>query len=371
VNGPAPRRALGQSGRPADAFVGRRDELAVISSYVDAIVSGSPWVIWVEGDAGSGKTALVRQALSGLSSEVRVLQATADELSADVEFAVVDQLAAIRGRSGFVAGLELLAHIGEAEDSGPVIVVVEDLHWADTASRQALLTLARRLDQDRVLMILTSRPGGAPDGWDRFRLDSARCASISVGPLSVAEVAALAQAVGVPLGPGGAERLHRHTDGHPLYARTLLAELDPAQLAAGGDLPVPRSLAMTIVATLTTLPTSARELASALAVLNQRVPLTLAGQVAGTTDTAMALEHLLPTGFVEWRPREQGTPVELTHPLFRMAIYDDLSPTFRRRYHLAAAALVDAPMALEHRAAAADGPDDDLAAALANAAEAR
>ena len=209
MNGPTPRRALGQSGRPADAFVGRRDELAVIASYVDAIVSGSPWVIWVEGDAGSGKTTLVRQALSGLSAEVRVLQATADELSADVEFAVVDQLRAIRGRSGFVAGLELLAHIGEAEDSGPVIVVVEDLHWADTASRQALLTLARRLDQDRVLMILTSRPGGAPDRWDRFRLDSGRCASISVGPLSVAEVAALAQAVGVPLEPGGAERLHR------------------------------------------------------------------------------------------------------------------------------------------------------------------
>ena len=328
-------------------------------------------MIWVEGDAGSGKTALVRQAMSGLSAEVRVLQAAADELSADVEFAVVEQLAAIRGRSGFAAGLELLAHIGAAEDSGPVVVVVEDLHWADAASRQALLTLARRLDQDRVLLILTSRPGARPDGWDRFRLDSARCASVSIGPLSVAEVAALARAVGVPLGPGGAERLHRHTKGHPLYARTLLAELDSAQLAAGGDLPVPRSLASTIVATLTNLPKPARELASALAVLNQRVPLTVAGQVAGTTDAAMALEHLLPTGFARWLPREQGTPVELTHPLFRMAIYDDLSPTFRRRYHLAAAALADAPTALEHRVAAADGPDDDLAAALADAARDR
>lgn len=90
----------------------------MISSYVDAIVSGSPWVIWVEGDAGSGKTALVHQALSGLSSEVRMLQATADELSADVEFAVVDQLAAIRGRSGFVADLELLAHIGGPKTAG-------------------------------------------------------------------------------------------------------------------------------------------------------------------------------------------------------------------------------------------------------------
>jgi Ni2+-binding GTPase involved in maturation of urease and hydrogenase len=52
-------------------------------------------VIWVEGEAGSGKTALVRQAVSRLSSEIRVPQATANELSTDVEFAVVDQLAAV------------------------------------------------------------------------------------------------------------------------------------------------------------------------------------------------------------------------------------------------------------------------------------
>jgi DNA-binding CsgD family transcriptional regulator/tetratricopeptide (TPR) repeat protein len=351
--------------------VGRRDELAVISSHVAAIVSGVPWVVWVEGDAGSGKTTLVRQAVSRLPAGVRVLQAVADELSAGVEFAVVDQLVTISARNAFAAGLELLRYVADAENSGPAVVVVEDLHWADAASRQALLTLARRLEQDQVMLIVTSRPGAAPDGWDRFRLDSARCVPISTGPLSVAEVAALARAVGVPLGPHSAERLHRHTSGNPLYVQTLLTELDPAQLGGEDELPVPRSLASVIVATLAGRPDPARELASALAVLNQRVALAVAGQVADSADAAAALEHLIPTGFIQWWPREPGTPVGFAHPLFRMAIYDDLSPTLRRRYHLAAAAFTDAPAALEHRVAAADGPDEELAAALADAARVR
>ena len=351
--------------------MGRRDELAVISSHAEAMVSGVPWVIWIEGEAGSGKTTLVRRAVSQLPAGIRVVQAAADELAADVEFAVVDQLAVIHARTAFAAGLELLRHVTDADDAGPVVVVVEDLHWADAASRQALLTMARRLEQDRVMLIVTSRPGGAPDGWDRFRLDPARCVPISTAPLSAGEVAALAQAVGISLGPHGAERLQRHTSGNPLYVRTLLTELDPGQLAGEGELPVPRSLAAVIVATLADQPDPARELASALAVVNQRVPLAVAAQVAGSADAAAALEHLIPTGFIQWWPREPGTPVGFAHPLFRMAIYDDLSPTLRRRYHLAAAAFADAPAALDHRVAAADGPDEDLAAALADAARDR
>ncbi len=269
----------------------------------------------------------------------------------------------------FGAGLELLEHLGHLEDHGPVAIVVEDLHWADLASRQALLTVAKRLDQDRVILIVSSRPETATDGWDRFRLGSQRCTSLLTRPFSVHDVAALAEAMDVPLDPGGPERLHRHTNGHPLYVRTLLLELDREQLVGVGDLPVPRSLASTIVAALMELPELARELASALSVLNQRVPLAVAGRVAESGDAAGALEHLLPTGFVEWWPREHGTPVELAHPLIRTAIYDDLSPTARRRLHRAAAALVDdAQTALEHRVAAADGPDDDLAELLVEAA---
>jgi ATP/maltotriose-dependent transcriptional regulator MalT len=351
-----------------DSFVGRELELEALASYAAAAIVGESRVAWVEGDPGSGKTALVHQAMTHLSPSIQVLRAVSDELAVDVPFAVVDQLAPVRDRNPFSAGLHLLDHLAGLESAGPVVLLVEDLHWADALSRQALLVMAQRLDGDRVFVIVTSRPGGAPDGWERFRLSSDRCASVTVGPFSVDEVSTLADRLGAALTPKHADRLHRHTKGHPLYTRALLVELTPAQLASNDELHVPRTLAATMLATLSQLPGPARDLASALAVVNQRIPLSKIGRIAGTIDAAEALEHLLPTGFVVWSPREPGTPVELAHPLFRIAIYDDLSPTRRRQLHRAAAELVDAKAALSHRLAAADGPDDRLANELVEAA---
>ena len=356
---------------PQIGFVGRQQELETLSSVVGTVTSGASRVVWVEGEAGSGKTSFVRQALSQLPPDIRIRRATGEELAAEVEFAVMDQLTSVDSRSPFAAGLELLTRIHENDDEDPVVVVVEDLHWADTASRQALLTFARRLEQDRVLLIVTSRPRATSDGWERLKLDSARCTVLSVEPFSIGDVAALAELLDLPLAPESTERLHHHTDGHPLYVRMLLAEVHPEALTSGADLPVPRSLASTIVATLAGLPEPARRMASALAVFNCPTPLAILGQVAGTTDSTTALELLLTTGFVQWAPRENGCPVKFSHPLYRLAVYDDLTPTLRRHYHLEAAALTDASTALDHRFAAADGPDQALAEVLARAARER
>jgi DNA-binding CsgD family transcriptional regulator len=366
VSRPAP--VVPNAHEPPVGFVGRQRELEALSSIAGTVMSGASRVVWVEGEAGSGKTSLVRQALSQLPPNVRIRRATGEELAVEVEFAVMDQLTTVDSRSPFAAGLELLTRIHENDHEEPVVVVVEDLHWADTASRQALLTFARRLEQDRVLLIVTSRPRATSDGWERLQLDPARCTVLSVEPFSIADVAALAELLDLPLGPESTERLHHHTDGHPLYVRMLLAEVDPEALASGADLPVPRSLASTIVATLAGLPEPARRLASALAVFNCPTPLAMLGQVAGITDSTTALELLLATGFVQWSPREDGSPVDFSHPLHRLAIYDDLTPSLRRHYHLEAAALADASTALDHRFAAADGPDQALAEALAEAA---
>ena len=83
---------------------------------------------------------------------------------------VLTGLAPIGARDAFAAGMEMLALLGAAQDAGPVAVVVEDLHWADTASCQALLTVARRLDRDKVVFLVSSRPGPRADGWERFCL---------------------------------------------------------------------------------------------------------------------------------------------------------------------------------------------------------
>lgn len=183
-----------------------------------------------------------------------------------------------------------------------------------------------------------------------------------LGGLSVAEVGELARRVGKPLTRGHAERLHQHTQGHALYAWILLTELTPGQLAVpDGELPAPRSLASATVAQLAALPPDARVLAAALSVVNRRSPLSVVGRIAGLAQPTPALQCLLTTGFVTWRPAEAGTPVQFAHPLYRAAIYSDLSPVQRQALHRAAAREADADAALAHLVAATDHADDNLA----------
>ena len=126
----------------------------------------------------------------------------------------------------FAAGLALLDRFGQTQGSGPTVVVVEDLHWADRESRLALLTAAQRLDRDAVVMVVTSRPdAGRDDGWDRFCVDDSRCRRLVLGGLGPEDVAEMGRHAGVSLTRGAAERLHAHTGGHPLYVRTLLREV--------------------------------------------------------------------------------------------------------------------------------------------------
>ena len=145
-------------------------------------------------------------------------------------------------------------------------------------------------------------------------------------------------------------------------------ELTPAELRATGDLPAPRSLASAVTARLSNVSASARDLAAALAVTNQREPLAVIGRVAGIAEPLEALESLLPTGFVRWEHRVPGSPVEFTHPLYRQAIYDDLAPTRRRDLHRSAAQILTPAAVLAHRVAATDGADEDLADELEQAA---
>ena len=343
-------------------FVGRDAELAAVAARVDAAVAGQAQVAWIEGAPGSGKTALLREVLARLPTACQVLRAEADELAGDVPLGVLTGLAPIGSGNAFEAGMELLALLGAAQDTGPVAAVVEDLHWADAASCQALLTAARRLDRDKVVFLISSRPGPRDDGWERFCLDPDRCLRVVLGGLSVAEVSELARRTGKDLSPRYAGRLHRHTGGHALYVRTLLSELTQEQLTVpDGELPAPRSLASATVAQLAALPPDARMLAAALSVVNRRSALAEVGRIAGLRQPTPALESLLTAGFVTWEPGEMHTPVRFTHPLYRAAVYDDLSPTRRQALHYAAAQVLDAGAALAHRVAAADQVDDRLA----------
>jgi predicted ATPase len=355
--------------------VGRGDELAAIASVAGDAASGRPWVVWINGEAGSGKTALLRAALSALPEGFTVLAAEADELSGDIPFHLARQPGAASATAAFPVGLELLQGWSRAEEAGPAVVAIEDLHWADSGSWLALLSAVRRLGHDRILVLVTSRPEPVvADGWERMRFDPDRCLGVALGPLSppeVAEVAEMARRSGVRLSFQAAERLCRHAGGHPLYIRTLLSELAPERLAAAdGELPAPRSLALATLARLAALPPDARSLAAALAVMNQRIPLPVAAAVAGVDHPARALDDLLGTGFVSWQPDGQLPLLQYAHPLYRAAVYADLPPTRCQELHRRAADLVDGEAALAHRVAAADSTDDTLADQADHAARA-
>jgi DNA-binding CsgD family transcriptional regulator len=352
-------------------FVGREAELAIMSTAAEGALAGKARVIWVSGDPGSGKTGLIRAFLDDLPSDFKVMQAEADELASDMAFDLVGQLGEIVSSDPFNAGLQLLDVLAEARGDRPLVLVLEDLHWADSASRLALLTLVRRLGSDKVLVIASSRREALTDDWERFIEDPERCTRVELGPLSAEDIARLADRHGITLSQGAAERLEEHTRGLVLYVRTLLAELPDERLNSGdGDLPAPRSLASTTIGRVAELPTESQQLVGALAVANQRIALNTVGQIAGLSDPTRALEALLATGLVEWSPSELGTPIEFAHPLFRAAVYDDLAPMTRRVLHQHAAQSLDARAALSHRVAAADPADSQLIGDLAAAAQA-
>lgn len=241
--------------------------------------------------------------------------------------------------------------------------MIEDLHWADALSREALLILARRLSADRALIIVTTRPGAAAaDGWERFSLDTRRCESIQLAPLTSIEITELTAHFGVTLTPASAQRLEAHTAGHALYVTMLLAELRPEQLAAAvGDLPAPHSLSATTAARLGELPSSAVLLASALAVLGRPVELPVVARVSGIDAASSAVDALVASDLVTLSTGSGLTVVGFAHPLLRAAVYGDLSPLRRQQLHLAAARELGPVAGLPHRVSAADGPDDMLA----------
>ena len=363
-------RGQGGPGIAATRFVGRQAELDALAVAATEVAAGDARIVFVEGAAGSGKTELVRHATATLLGEFRVLRAEADELGPDAEMHVAAQLGVDTSATPFAGGLALLEHIGELQADGPVAVILEDLHWVDTASQHTILAALRRLDQDHVLVLVTSRPPGSDGhvedpGWERLRADPHRSRRIAVGALSVQDVAALAAAVGRPLTTGAAERLHRHTAGHALHTATLLAELSDEQLRGAEDeLPAPRSLAALTLARLAGGSGDALAMVSLLAVLNRRTSLAELGRLSGIADPTAALDELLATGVVTWEPSEPLTPVSFTHPLHRAAVYEDLSPVRRRELHDAAARSADRATSLQHRVAASDSTDEVLAVEL-------
>ncbi|MFJ8588841.1 ATP-binding protein [Streptomyces sp. NPDC093595] len=371
-------------------FSGRRDELARLRADLAAAHAGGRLVV-VEGPPGIGKTALVRRFLRQ-SAPARTLTASGDESEAALAYGVLLQLlrqtpaggpAAGDGaldhghgpRGGqpdpYAAGTRLLDALTRyARAAGPVVVVVDDAHWADPPSLRALTFALRRLRGERVLTVLAVRDAAdprLPEGLRRLIADE-ETSRVTLHGLGARELCELSEAFlpgRLPL--PSARRLRDHTDGNPEHVRALLRQVPPEDLAdPDTPLPAPRSYALPVLADLERCDAPTRAFVVAAGVLGTACPVTLAARLAGTSDPLAAVEQAVRRGLLR-EHAAAGTPtVVFPHPLVRAAVYHSLGAARRTALHAAAARLVDdAVAAVHHKLRAAPGTDGMLARELA------
>jgi DNA-binding CsgD family transcriptional regulator len=368
-------------------LAGREAEQRRIDQLLQRAVAGSSGVLVLRGDPGIGKTALIDYAASR-AGPMRVLRTTGIEAESELGFAGLysllhrvaaylkalpeRQAAALRcalglgydeappDRLAVAAGTHgLLTTVAEVD---PLLILVDDLHWVDPASQEALLFALRRLDRDAIACLLTLRPdtpapAGLPcqdvTGLDRDAVE--RLIEAVSGTTPASEVT---------------RRLFAETGGNPLALVELSAALTAEQLH-GAELPEAplepgAAIRQRFAARLDQLSPSARTTLMVAAAAGRCFPAEVKAAAArlGVVD-ASALGEAEAADLI----RLTSTGIEFSHPLVRSLAYHVAVPAQRRAAHLALAlAGTETERAAWHLAAAATGPDDDAAVALDAAA---
>jgi DNA-binding CsgD family transcriptional regulator len=384
----------GSASRPArNVFVGREYEVAVLRAAWQSAVGGSARVVAIEGDPGIGKTALVETLLADIPAPVvRVAGVSAES---KYPWRILDEItrrlakARPEGHPGHMDPLASPSFVGQGltealQAAGEVILLIDDAQWADRASMAALQYTARRLRDDPVLLILAYRrhgddsqlefqtvSPGLSKSWRQI-FDGEHGLHLALGGLPPEDLLRLAAANGYHgLSPEGAGRLHESTGGNPGHVLELLGLMPMHSIVTGsGPLPAPRGLAHTITARLASCSRETRELVAGAAVLGQRFSVAALREVTGIQTVAAPLAEAIDAGLLTEVPGTGGRELAFTQVLTREVIYTDLSRGVRVQLHQRCAQL-GGPGALQHRIAAADGPDERLAADLQRAAAER
>jgi DNA-binding CsgD family transcriptional regulator/tetratricopeptide (TPR) repeat protein len=312
-------------------LVERSAQLADLGEHLAAAVAGAGRLVVVGGEAGVGKTSLVRRFAEEHAGDVRVLLAACDGLFTPQPLAPLHDLGLDpEGPRG-----EVFARTLDALSSEPTLVVVEDVHWADEATLDLLLYLARRLDRAPTLLLATYRDDeigvGHPLRILLGEVDAGR--RIRVEPLSVEGVRTLA--AGSDLDP---VQLHRLTHGNPFFVTEVLA--------SDGD-GIPESVRDAVLARAARLGAQAQDVLQAAAVLGPRVELVVLETVLGRPPTE--LDECLAAGVLE---AAEGSVV-FRHDLARQVVEEAIDPARKAELHgraLAALAGRADPARLAHHA---------------------
>ena len=336
------------------------EQQASIEAALRAAAQGSPRMLSIEGDAGQGKTALLQE-LIRRADGFHVLSGEGVEetspRSLDLLRGWVDIPDELRGRgAGFPAAQHLRRRIDELANTGPVLLVVDDLQWVDADSVEALAWVLRRATGDRLLLAAAHRGRSAstPPAWRQLmaELDPVQ---IRLTGMELSEATALARAL-VPTIPDGlVERLREHTGGNPLYLRSLLTEYDSDELDRLETLPAPGYLTASVTERRLSLPTVARDLLDATTILGTGwSPLPLVAELANIDDNPeAAASALIATDLILARGHGPRREVRIAHALVRAAVYESFPDRTRHDLHLRAADLVTSTSdRLRHRVAA-------------------
>ena len=368
-------------------LVDRVSECDALDGLIEAVWAGESRALVVRGDPGVGKTVLLDY-LAGRARGCRVARAVGVQAEMELAFAGLHQLCAplldhlgkipvpqrdaLRtafGISGgppperFLVGLAVLSLVSEVAGERPLICVVDDEQWLDRASVQALGFTARRLGADPVGLVFAARDPGA---------DLAGLPQLVVEGLRDDDARALlALALAGPLDARVADLIVAETRGNPLALLELPRGLTPAELAGGfglpGAAPLTGRIEDSFARQLAALPDQARRLL-ALAAADPSGDRALVRRAAAQLGIPVqAGAPAVDAGLVEF-----GARVRFRHPLVRSVAYRSASTSERQQLHGALAKVTD-PQAdpdrrAWHRAQAAPGPDEEVAAELERSA---
>jgi tetratricopeptide (TPR) repeat protein len=378
---------------PRRAFIGRATELARLKALLDRVTDRQESrTVVIGGEAGIGKSQLIDRFIEEIDSTARVVEGACIDVADDalpyapiveilrglVRATPAGRLPALLGpgrgeltrllpelasraadlgpaidleRASQARLFELLLGVFERlATDGPLVIVIEDLQWADRSTRDLVAFLSRALRDDAVLLVLTERTGGAAAeasslGYMAELQREEHVERIDLRPFDRDEVAELvAAARDEPPGPELVDRLLARSDGNPFYLEALLAGL------GRGDAALPPVLGDILAAQIAALSASTHEMLRAAAAEGRRVDDELLAEVLGLSAGRLAsdLREAVAAGILARRETSQGPVLEFRHELLRELVLAELFPGERLALH---AALAEA---MEARAAAGD-----------------
>ncbi|MUN36441.1 AAA family ATPase [Actinomadura sp. NEAU-AAG5] len=369
-------------------LIGRAAQLAELTAVLDRAAAGSAGVALVSGDAGVGKTHLVT-ALTRAARDrgCAVLVGQCAELGESMPYlpladalwtsarAAAPEAAAVRaalearpvlglllpdgegapGAASEVGQQQLfgavLGLLGELGRERPVLLVLEDLHWADRSTRHLLTFLSRVLQRERVCLVGTYRSDDLhrrhplrPVVAELLRLPNVTGVEVApFGPGETADYLAALAGGTAPVTAEVVERVHQRSEGNAFYA----AELYSAE-STGEELPA--GLADLLLSRVERLSEDAQRVVRVAAVAGRRVDDELVRRVSGLDEASAgeALREVVSHQLLV----PAGTGYSFRHALLREAVYADLLPGERTRLHAGFAELLSGEAAARRGSAA-------------------